>query len=871
MSGRRPRITKSMMLRICAVGLFICLGTFAVMHSMKSNNKSAEETGEASADITGDLEGTELAPSDNPIPDELKTENSIATVSNVEADQSWPGSNPSSQSNTAAGNALAAPSNPSMTASNVGGIRQALGDSSRSSTPDSEIPSAPRTSGSFVPAQTISSTKTSSIGDSGGSQSNDNELPPIRPGSSFLPPASSGAPSGQPPTGQPPMHSLTTQTPTAAASISSVQSTDALKGSTPPGLNLPPLVVNAKSASQFGVPSQDADSPAQENDNNFAAVLSQQDAPQNQPPSSPSGFGTTSGFPSGTLNRQATPPSSSRSTDNLIPDSNQFGGKPNLPPLRPQSATTDNNAPRSTANLFSQSNGHSPTPATGFQQTSQPNTPPPAAPAVAPTRNPMTNVNAASAAAISDSLAKSVPGQRQFEGVQLPALAIQKIAPSEIQVNRPASFETIVKNTGKVPAHDVQIHDFVPQGTELIQAVPSPTSNAGGKLLWNLGTLSPGQQTSIKMELMPKQPGKIGSVAQVTFAAQASSQTTCTRPELAIRHEAPETVLIGSDVILDIFVENKGNGAAENVVLQEDVPDGLQFANGHKELEYEIGTLRPGETRNIRLKLKATKVGQVRNVLVAHGAGQLQANDQIDLKIIAPQLMLSGDGPNRKYLNRQATHEFSIANQGTAAATNLQLVAKLPRGLRFVEANNQGQYDNRSHAVVWRLAKLDTLKTGKVSLTTMPIATGQQEIQVEATADLDQRQSVSQSMLVQQLAEIFFDIDDSADPIETGSSTSYKVRVINQGEKTATGVRVQVEFPQAIQPVSVEGNPRNQIRGQIVSLEPIAALQPGQEISFIVKAKGLSEGDHRIVVSVRSDDREVPVSKEESTHVYADR
>lgn len=469
------------------------------------------------------------------------------------------------------------------------------------------------------------------------------------------------------------------------------------------------------------------------------------------------------------------------------------------------------------------------------------------------------------------SLAKPNAGEKVFEGVQLPALAIQKIAPREIQVNRPATFELIVKNTGRSPANDVVVHDFVPEGTSLVEAVPNPTSNSNGLINWNLGTLAPGQQASIKMKLLPQRPGNIGSVAHVTFGAQATAQTICTKPELNIRHKAPSTVLIGADVFLDIFVENKGNGAAENVVLQEDVPEGLQFANGQRELEYEIGVLRPGETRNVRLQLKATKVGQVRNILVAHGEGKLQANDTIDISITAPQITLSGEGPNRKFLNRKATHTFQVGNRGTAPATNLRLVAQLPRGLRFVEANNQGQYDANNHVVVWRLAQLDPQKTGTVSLTTMPVATGQQDIDVQAIADLNQRQTTRKSLAVEQLVELFFDIDDMADPIETGTGTAYKVRVVNQGQKTATNVRIQVDFPQAIRPTAVDANVRNEIRGQAVVIQPIPSLQPGQEISFVVRADGLQAGEHRTVVSVRSDDREIAVSKEESTHVYADR
>lgn len=469
------------------------------------------------------------------------------------------------------------------------------------------------------------------------------------------------------------------------------------------------------------------------------------------------------------------------------------------------------------------------------------------------------------------SIARPTPGERNLEGVQIPALAVQKIAPREIQVNREATFELIVKNTGKATADNVRVHDFVPEGTRLIETMPPATAGVNGQITWELGALAPGQQSSIKMKVLPQRPGNIGSVAHVTFGAVASAQTICTQPKLSIRHEAPATVLLGQNLVMNIFIENTGNGAAENVVLQEDVPDGLEFAGGQKELEYTIGTLGPGQTRRVQLPLRAAKVGQARNVLVVHGAGNLQANDTVDVRVVAPRLSLRTDGPSRKFLKRQATHTLSIANQGSAAATNVQMVARLPRGLQFVSANNAGQYDRNSHAVFWRLPRLDAQKTGSVQLTTIPVAVGQHDINVQAVADLNQRQETKQSLVVQQLSELFFDIDDTADAIETGSSTTYRVRVVNQGQIPASNVQVQVEFPAAIKPVSVQGNVRNQIRGQSVVLDPIPSLQPGQEVSFVVTANALQPGDHRTVVSVRSDDREIAISKEESTHVYSDR
>src|SRR5262249_27417329 len=49
------------------------------------------------------------------------------------------------------------------------------------------------------------------------------------------------------------------------------------------------------------------------------------------------------------------------------------------------------------------------------------------------------------------------PGDKKLEGAQTPSVTIEKIAPSEIQVGKPAKFQVLVKNTGPVPAESVEV------------------------------------------------------------------------------------------------------------------------------------------------------------------------------------------------------------------------------------------------------------------------------------------------------------------------------------------------------------------------------------------------------------------------------
>ena len=132
----------------------------------------------------------------------------------------------------------------------------------------------------------------------------------------------------------------------------------------------------------------------------------------------------------------------------------------------------------------------------------------------------------------------------------------------------------------------------------------------------------------------------IGSVATVTYSAQASVKTRCTMPQLAIRMTAPSEVMIGKQQHVKIELRNPGTGDATGVMLFENVPPNVKHVAGPA-LEFEIGTLRAGETRELDLVLNAEKAGKVTNTLTARAQGNLQVQQQVDFEVIAPGLTVA--------------------------------------------------------------------------------------------------------------------------------------------------------------------------------------------------------------------------------------
>ena len=86
------------------------------------------------------------------------------------------------------------------------------------------------------------------------------------------------------------------------------------------------------------------------------------------------------------------------------------------------------------------------------------------------------------------------------------------------------------------------------------------------------------------------------------------------------------------------------------------------------DLEYGVGDLRPGESRQLDLQLTAKRPGTVTNVLAARGDGKLRTENRFSLEVVAPQLDVALAGPKRRYLEREATYQVAISNPGTAPA-----------------------------------------------------------------------------------------------------------------------------------------------------------------------------------------------------------
>ncbi|NOY43676.1 MAG: DUF11 domain-containing protein [Planctomycetes bacterium] len=460
------------------------------------------------------------------------------------------------------------------------------------------------------------------------------------------------------------------------------------------------------------------------------------------------------------------------------------------------------------------------------------------------------------------------PGEQLLEGMQSASISIQKLVPPEIQVGRRCTFAIRVRNTGQRTAQNVQIRDEIPLGTELVGTAPQATVS-GSQLVWDLGSLSVGEERLVEMELLPTEEREIGSVATVTLAAQASAKALCTRPQLALRLTTKPQVLAGKQHLVQIELSNPGSGDATGVMLLETIPAGVSHEAGPA-LEFEIGTLQAGETRRMELILTAEQAGKITNVMTARADANLRVEAKCEFEVLAPELKVSVEGPKRRYLERPATYRVSINNPGTATARDIQLTTKLSKGLQFVGADNMGEYDSATHTVQWSLAELPANERGVVELTALPIEAGEQILQVSTSASQGLEDRTDKRVQVEGITALTFEVSDSEGLIEVGGKTTYEIVVANQGSKTATNVQIVAIMPPGLRALSGQGDSQHTVQDDRIIFSPLPQLAPKGEATFRIQAQGTRPGDQRVRVMIQSDDLQQPITKEVNTRVYAD-
>ena len=316
-------------------------------------------------------------------------------------------------------------------------------------------------------------------------------------------------------------------------------------------------------------------------------------------------------------------------------------------------------------------------------------------------------------------------------------------------------------------------------------------------------------------------------------------------------------------------VVNPGSGMAKNIRIRDEIPSGLRTVDGNKRVvEIAAGDLAPGERKKFTVKAKGVETGKHRSIAVATADGGLiSESENIQTLIYQPVLTIAASSRKVQYLGRSVEHLYAVENVGDTVAENTTLTVDLPGGgAQLLRASDNGVIDGGK--ATWQLGSLGINDSKTVSVKMKATVVETIRSSVSANAECAAKVSGITTTEILGIPAILTTLIDSGDPAEIGNTVIYTLTVTNQGSAADTNIAIACKIPVEEEYLSTEGPTQGRLRGQILTLAPVATLGVGEKVQWKIKVRAKKVGDVRFGVSMTTDQLKTPVQGNEATTIY---
>ncbi len=435
-----------------------------------------------------------------------------------------------------------------------------------------------------------------------------------------------------------------------------------------------------------------------------------------------------------------------------------------------------------------------------------------------------------------------------------------KKVPAEVQLGK--EYMTELNASAMACAENVVITDHVPAGATYVRSEPAAQVD-GDKLVWNVKDMEPGAAQNIKVWLRADKEGKLASCATIKADPKVCGEVRVVKADIQLTKTEPANVTVCDPIPVTLVVKNTGSSALTGVKVTDSLPAGLT-SEGKSSLAFDAGTLAPGESKEFKFNAAASKVGNyVNNASVTSDQG-VTAKASASTAVHQAVLAIICKAREEQYLGRSFDVCYTVSNTGDAPSAGSQVVVSVPAGATFKSATAGGHVVGST--VVWDLGTLNANAPQTLCATFVSATAGTYSFAGTAKGACATSTSTACSTKVIGIAAILLQKADDPDPVAIGDTTTYTVKITNQGSAADSNVKMVVTIAPELVPVSATDG--GSISGNTVTFPTVASLAAKAEVTYKIVAKGVKAGDGRTKFSLTSGILDSPVLAEESTTVY---
>jgi uncharacterized repeat protein (TIGR01451 family) len=297
--------------------------------------------------------------------------------------------------------------------------------------------------------------------------------------------------------------------------------------------------------------------------------------------------------------------------------------------------------------------------------------------------------------------------------VQKPALAVQITGPDDILFGARQIYTITISNPGTGPAENVNLD----------------VATGGGGQAKQLGTIAPGGQEQVRMELIAREAGPLEIKATATGEGvrhESLKSILVRRAELAMEVTGPGLKFAGTTGSYEIRVLNRGNAPATNVAMAFRVPAGARFVGGIPgasenagQVTWQLAALPPNAEKVFSIELAFEKAGVMQCEALASGEGDASASARCETRVeaLADLKMTVNDPQGPKAVGDEVTYEIRVTNRGSKAATGVQVLGQFADGIEPVRAEGSPAEVVPGQVVFREIARIEAGQTVALTIT----------------------------------------------------------------------------------------------------------------------------------------------------------
>ena len=402
------------------------------------------------------------------------------------------------------------------------------------------------------------------------------------------------------------------------------------------------------------------------------------------------------------------------------------------------------------------------------------------------------------------------------------------------------TYTLTVNNAGPQTAANVVVTETLPAGVSFVSTNGCVEDASGGGVPeCSLGTIAAEDSASYTITVLVDEDtqGTITNTATVTSDTEdpdpsnnaVSEETLVIQADVTIEKSADPTLTVaGDEVTYTVTVTNNGPADAENVVVDDSLPDGVTFVSTDGCIEDDtvggvpecsLGTLAADASVSYTITVTVdAESGTIMNTVTvstdtpesnpdnneASAEILVAAEDEADLSIS------KADDIDPIVAGNTLTYTLTVNNAGPQTAANVVVTETLPAGVSFVSTNGCVEDASGGGVPECSLGTIAAEDSASYTITVLVDEDTQGTITNTATVTSDtedpdlSNNAVSEETLVIQ-ADVT--IEKSADPTLTvaGDEVTYTVTVTNNGPADAENVVVDDSLPDGVTFVSTDG------------------------------------------------------------------